>query len=108
MTDERSWLALITFERQTEETDILPEWAHGACGWMIALAPDFDTACDRLTRDLGYHGLRLLAVGEKREVFDPDDVEEVDCHLAQKWHQIEPDKQTVWGTLHCYKGEGEA
>jgi hypothetical protein len=71
-------------------------------------APDFDTASDRLARDLECHGLRLLEVGDQREVFHPDDIKGIDGHLAQNWREIEADKETVWGTQHCYKGEGEA
>jgi hypothetical protein len=107
VTDERSWLALVTFERRTQDSDILPAWAHGACGWMIGIAPDLATACDRFARDLRYCGMSLLEVEDAREVFDPEDVQEVDDHLAENWREIEPGKQSVWGTLHGYKGEGE-
>jgi hypothetical protein len=105
---ERSWLALVTFERQAETQEVLPEWAHGACGWMIALGPDFQTASQRLVRDLEHNGLRVLEVADECEVFSPEDVDETDEHLANNWREIEADKQTVWGTLHGYKGEGEA
>jgi hypothetical protein len=99
---------MVTFEREDEEQDILPESAHGACGWMIALAPDEEAARMLLVRDVEYHGLRVVEIDKEREVFGDDDIEEIDDHLAINFREIEPGKQTVWGTIHCYKGEGEA
>jgi hypothetical protein len=32
----------------------------------------------------------------------------VSPHLLENFRNIEPGKQTVWGTIHSYKGEGEA
>lgn len=104
----RFWLALITFERRDEAQDILPAWAHGACGWMVAIAPDEDTARELLLRDLEHRGLRVLEVDNVREAFSHKDVEEVDDHLAWNLREIEPGKETVWGTIHGYKGEGQA
>lgn len=108
MTDGRWWVALVTFERRDEEQDILPDWAHGACGWMVALAPDEDTARHLLVRDVEFHGLRVVEVADEHEVFGEDEIVEIDEHLASNFRDIEPEKQTVWGTIHCYKGEGEA
>ena len=108
MTDGRWWVALVTFERRDEEQDILPDWAHGACGWIAALAPDEETAHDLLVRDVEQLGLRVLEVENGQEVFGEDEIEEIDKHLASNFSEIEPGKQTVWGTIHCYKGEGEA
>jgi hypothetical protein len=108
MTDGRWWVALVTFERRDEEQDILPDWAHGACGWMVALAPDNETARGLLVRDVEYHGVRVIKIDEEREVFGDDEIDEIDEHLAMNFREIEPGKQTVWGTIHCYKGEGEA
>jgi hypothetical protein len=108
MTDERCWVALVTFERRGASQEILPDWAHGACGWLLALAPDEDTARQRLIRDVEQHGLRVVEVGNEREVFDEDEVDEIDEHLAANFRTIAPGTQTVWGTIHGYKGEGEA
>jgi hypothetical protein len=108
MSDERRWLALVTFERRDDEQEILPEWAHGAGGWMIAVAPDEETARRLLIRDVEYCGLRVLEIDDVQEVFSFTEVEEVDDHLATNLRDIEPGKQTVWGTIHGYKGEGEA
>ena len=69
MSDERRWLALVTFERRDDEQEMVPDL---------------------------------------HEVFSLSDVEEVDDHLAANLRDIEPGKQTVWGTIHGYKGEGEA
>ena len=107
MTDGRWWVALVTFERRDEGQDILPDWAQGACGWMVALARDEETARGLLVRDVEYHGLRVIEIDEEREVFGDDEIE-IDDHLAMNFRAIEPGKQTAWGTIHCYKGEGEA
>jgi len=106
--DERLWLALLTFERCAEGQDILPDWAHGACGWLLALAPDEEAARQVLIRDLENAGLRVLRIDKLREAFGEDDVEEVDDHLASNFRDIESGKQTVWGTIYGYSGEGEA
>jgi hypothetical protein len=37
-----------------------------------------------------------------------EDIEEVDDHLAENCRTFEQGKTTAWGTLHFYKGEGEA
>ena len=108
MTDGRWWVALVTFERWHDEQDILPDWAHGACGWMVALAPDEEMARHLLQRDVEYQGLRVIEIQNEREVFGEDEIAEIDDHLASNFRDIEPGKQTVWGTIHCYQGEGEA
>ena len=108
MADDRSWLALVTFERRDEEQAILPDWAHGACGWMVAVAPNEETARDLLVRDVGHCGLRVLEIDNMREVFADQELEGIDDHLASNFRRIEPGKQTAWGTIHGYKGEGEA
>lgn len=108
MTEGHWWLALVTFERREEEQDILPEWALGASGWMVALAPNRETARALLVRDVEYHGLRVIEITDEREVFSEERMEEIDDHLATNFRAFEAGKQTVWGTIHCYKGEGEA
>ena len=108
MSDERRWLALVTFERRDDEQEMVPDWAHGAGGWMIAVAATEDTARRLLIRDIEHCGLRVLEIDDLHEVFSLSDVEEVDDHLAANLRDIEPGKQTVWGTIHGYKGEGEA
>jgi hypothetical protein len=108
MSDGRWWIALVTFERREDDQDILPDWAHGACGWMVALAPDEETARSLLIRDVEYHGLRVLEIDKHREVLGDDEIEQIDDHLAMNFRDIKPGKQTVWGTIHCYKGEGES
>ncbi len=108
MTDGRWWLALVTFERHDKEQDILPDWAQGACGWMVALAPDEEAARLLIARDIKHLGLLVIAIEEEREVFDEDEIEQIDDHLAMNFREIERGKCTVWGTIHCYKGEGEA
>ena len=106
--DERYWVALVTFERRTRDQDILPEWAHGACGWMVALARDETEVRHLLVRDVEYHGLRVLEIDKEQEVFSAEDVDEYDEHLGANFRDIELGKQTVWGTIFGYKGEGEA
>lgn len=75
---------------------------------MVALAPDDGVARDLLVRDLGRHGLRVLEIEAMQEVAAVDEIDEADEHLAANVRDIEPGKQTVWGTLHCYVGEGAA
>lgn len=108
MTDKSQWVALVTFERCDLAQDLLPDWALGAAGWMFALAYDEDDATEILTRDITQLGLRVVTISEQREVFDEDDIEELDEHLAENVRNLEPGKQTVWGTIHCYLAGGEA
>lgn len=75
---------------------------------MVALAADEETARARLVRDVQHHGLRVVEIDEVREVFGDDEIEDINDHLAMNFRAIERGKQTVWGTIHCYKGEGEA
>ena len=75
---------------------------------MIAIAPDDETACQLLVRDLEACGLRVLEVTDVRELFEREEIKEIDASLATNFTAIEPGKQTVWGTIHCYKGDGEA
>ena len=108
MADGRSWLALVTFERRSEDQAILPDWAHGACGWMVARAPDQATARKFLVRDVESCGLRVLKIDKMQEIFANQDVEAIDNCLATNLSRIEPGKETVWGIIHGYKGEGQA
>ena len=75
---------------------------------MVALARDEDELRQLLVRDLEHHGLQVLEIDKGREVFSAEDVEELDEHLGANFREIEPGKQTVWGTIFGYKGEGEA
>lgn len=102
------WVALVTFERRGSGNDILPDWAHGACGWMLARARNLRAARNLLVRDLEHHDLRVLEIANEREARSDDEIEQIDEHLAANLRNIEVGKETVWGTLHCYKGEGEA
>lgn len=108
MPDGRWWAALVTFERGEASQGILPQEAQGACGWMGAVAPDEDTACERLVRDLAFLGVRVLEISELQEIFEIDEFKNFDEHLADNFHVIEPGKLTVWGSIHCYMGDGEA
>jgi hypothetical protein len=75
---------------------------------MVALAPDEETARRRLVRDVEHHDLRVLDIADVEEVFGEDEVDAFDGHLADNFRHIEDGRQTVWGTFHCYRGEGEA
>jgi hypothetical protein len=75
---------------------------------MVARAHDDEAARDLLVRDVEHHGLRVIEIARQHEIFGDDEIEELDQHLAQNFRNFEPDKHTVWGTIHCYKGEGEA
>ncbi|WBX85690.1 hypothetical protein [Sphingosinicella microcystinivorans] len=108
MSARRCWIALVTFERRGEPQNILPEEVQGACGWMIAMAPDEDAARALLIRDVEYNGLRVLEISDEQEIFEIGEIEGIDEHLAASFTEIEADRRTVWGTIHHYKGEGEA
>ena len=75
---------------------------------MVALARDENAARQQLIRDVEFEGLRVLEVANEREVFGADEIDQIDGHLAANFRAIEPGAQTVWGTIHGYKGEGEA
>jgi predicted small metal-binding protein len=107
MANERLWIALVTFERRDDEQDILPKWAHGACGWMAALAPNDETARQLLKHDIESHGLTVVEIDHEREVVDEEEIDEIDDHLGKNFRAIEPGAQTVWGTIYGYKGDGE-
>jgi hypothetical protein len=99
---------MVTFERRDEHQSVLPEDAQGAVGWMMALAPDGETARHLLVRDVEHCRLRVLEIDKEQEVFGEDEIRKLDEHLATNFREMEPGKRTVWGTIHCYKGEGEA
>ncbi len=75
---------------------------------MVALAQSEMDARLKIEADLRALYLRVLEFEGLREIFDNGEVEEVDDHLALNLRQIEADKLTVWGTIHCYIGDGEA
>jgi hypothetical protein len=102
------WAALTTFERKDHDSDILPDWAQGAAGWMAALAADEDDLRRVLARDLAALDLRLLEIDRTTLLNDHAEAGELDEHLAENLRSIEPGRRTVWGTIHCYKGESEA
>jgi hypothetical protein len=108
MPEGRWWIAMVTFERRTEDQDILDETDQGAVGWLAALARGEDEARRLLVRDIEQVGLRVLEIADVREVFTVEEIAEFDAHLAKNFWHIEAGKQTVWGTIHCYAGDGEA
>lgn len=75
---------------------------------MLALAHDEDAARGLIIRDVEHHGMRVIEIGDASEVFGANEIEELDAQLAINFSEIRAGKQTVWGTIHCYKGEGEA
>ena len=101
------WVTLTTFERRDERSDILPEWAQGAAGWMGVFAADEDDVRQVLSDDLAALELRLLEI-DRTVLLNTIDAEELDEHLAENLQSLEPGKRSIWGTIHCYKGEGEA
>ena len=108
MSDGRWWAALVTFERGEASQDILPEEAQGACGWMGAVAPDEDPACTQLVMGLELLGVRVLQISDLQDVFEIDEFKNLDDHLADNFQVVELGKMTVWGSIHCYLGDGEA
>jgi len=104
----RWWIALVTFEPNASDQQLLPAGTAGACGWMVALAPDEDTAADLFTRDMAAWGVRVIEIEQEQEVFSDDEINEVDAHLAVNFRNMKPGERTVWGTFFAYGGEGEA
>ncbi|MBI1198167.1 MAG: hypothetical protein GC203_09920 [Phenylobacterium sp.] len=102
------WVALVTFERSDAEQAVLPEWAQGACGWMACRASSEESVRDLLAQDLRHCGLKLLAIDSLQGAVDEGDADEIDEHLAANMRQLEAGKLSVWGTIHCYKADGEA
>jgi hypothetical protein len=103
------WVTLATFERSTASQEILPEWAQGACGWIACRSVDDEESVrDLLARGLRYCGLRLLEIDNVRTLNDEDDADEIDEHLASNMREAEAGASWVWGTLHCYRADGEA
>jgi hypothetical protein len=106
LPDGRWWTAMVTFERLTDAQDILAAEDHGAVGWMVALAPDEDAATDLIVHDLADIGLRVIEIEDIQEFYGGEEIE--DAHLAANFRNIEPGARTVWGTIHAYRGDGEA
>jgi len=75
---------------------------------MVALASDDETAKRLFARDLEHLGFRVIEVTDEQEVFTEEEIAGFDGHLAANFRDFEPGKLTAWGTIHCYKGEGEA
>jgi len=75
---------------------------------MACLSIGEEGARDRLANDLGQLGLRLLEIDEARLLVTPLDAAELDEHLSANLEALEPGKRTVWGTIHCYRADGEA
>jgi hypothetical protein len=75
---------------------------------MFASGSDEDEAYGALKRDIEFHGLKLVEAEEFTEIFSAEDVDEIDDHLAANMRAFEEGHRTAWGTIHCYKGEGEA
>lgn len=104
----RYYTALVTFERTEQETEYLPEEAHGAIGYFAIASTYIKSAIKTMRKGLGHEGLRLVEVDEISEFEFPNLPELNDEHLAQNVESWEPDKFWTWGTLHTYLGEGEA
>jgi len=106
MTDQW-YIALITFERVTDDIGILPANAHGAAGWLgVRSVAEADTA-SAIGNALREIGLRLVEIAELLKVSSPEQVEPYDAHLAANMSVWEEGKRTVWGTIHSYLTDGQ-
>ena len=103
---ENWWAALVTFERTAESQTILPDRAQGAC-WMGCLAQDSDDLRRKIAESLSEAGVRLLEIDNEHEVL-VHDFAEIDEHLSENVHRLEPGKKVVWGTIHVYLADGKA
>ena len=75
---------------------------------MLALAQSEASAKRVLIEDIAAASLQIVEIDKLRRVTVTDDLYETDEHLATNAENIEAGKRTVWGTIHIYKGEGEA
>ncbi|RVU34667.1 hypothetical protein EOI86_17575 [Hwanghaeella grinnelliae] len=108
MTELRTYTTLLTFERTSCVSEILPDHVQGACGYVAVAAADEDEVIEILQRGLEYVGLRFLETDQISEYFDDDSVQELDEHLFENLKVWEPGKRWVWGTIFCYLADGEA
>lgn len=63
---------------------------------------------DVLNASLSAEGLRLVDVEQIAEVSIENFPEDLDDHLAINVREWEPERLTVWGTIHAYIADGEA
>jgi len=103
-----SFIAMVTFERVTDDLGILPANAHGACGWLGVRSATGEDAAATISLALREIGLRLVEVTELVEVSSPEQVVAYDAHLAANMSVWEEGKRTVWGTIHSYLADGES
>lgn len=75
---------------------------------MMAFAVDEDGARARIIRDVEHHGLRVIEIEGEQVLSGGDEIADLDSHLAANFLALEAGKQSVWGTIHAYKGEGSA
>lgn len=108
MATLRIYAALVTFERTASETPFLPAEAQGACGYMAIAAPDEDAVAGVVHASLAADKLRLIEVNDIAETSLENFPDELDEHLAENVKNWEPNKRTVWGTIHVYLADGEA
>lgn len=103
------WMALVTFERRdSTHSDLLPDDAQGAVGWMACRSAVGDTVRDLIERSLKEVALRLVEISDPYCVQSIEEITEVDAHLAENVTALEPGKSVVWGTIHLYRADGEA
>lgn len=74
---------------------------------MAAWAVDVEGVRATLARELAAVDLRLLEVDEARPV-GASEAADLDDRLAENLLNVETGRQTVWGSIHCYAGDGEA
>jgi hypothetical protein len=75
---------------------------------MAITAPDEEGVVEAIRKSLSDVALRLVEVSEIAETTLPDFPDHLDEHLADNVRNWEPDKRTVWGTIHVYLADGEA
>ena len=108
MVADRTFTALVTFERTDGTTEVLQSDEQGACGYMAIAAADEDCVINALRAELSELHLRLVEV-EQIEEIDCDNLpDNIDEHLAANIRDWEHGRQTVWGTIHVYLADGEA
>lgn len=102
------FVGLVSFRRNGDLLNILPERAEGASGWQAGRAKNEDQFVLFVQTSLSEIGLEVIEVNDIQELASPEEASELDEHLGDNIRNWEPGKMTVWGTIHIYIGDGEA
>jgi len=75
---------------------------------MAIAAADEDAVVDTIRAALNEVELRLVEIDDIAEASLENFPDYLDEHLGENVKSWEPNKRTVWGTIHVYLADGEA